>query len=231
MMTDTSINDKSGHRRRLKERFLIDGGNSMADYELLEFLLMMAIPRRDVKPIAKELLRKFGSFSDVIYANPNDLMQVKWVKENTCALFQLVAAAVKRVCQCKMKSDDVPLLPTIDAVVDYCRAAIAYAEVEELHVIFLDTSFKLLGVELLRKGTLTDVSISPREVVLAALDKKASNIILVHNHPSDNIKPSDNDIRVTAKINEACNLMGIKLQDHIIIGKSDFFSFLRHKML
>lgn len=226
-----NINDKSGHRQRLKQRFLADGGKSMADYELLEFLLMMSIPRRDVKPIAKELLRHFGSFADVIYAKPNDLMKIKWVKENTYVLFRLIAAAVKRICRENLSDSNIPILNNTEAVIDYCRATLAYSEVEELYVVFLDASLKLISIELLQKGTLTGVSVSPRELVRMALDKKAVNLIMVHNHPSDNVKPSENDIIVTGRIEQACDLMGIKLQDHIIIGKSNFFSFLNHKML
>lgn len=231
MADKTEINDKLGHRQRVKQRFLKDGGNSMADYELLEFLLMMSIPRRDVKPIAKELLRQFGSFANVIYAKSQDLMKTKWVKENTCVLFQLIAAAVKRICQENLNDSDIPILANTEAVVDYCRAILAYSEVEELYVIFLDASLKLISIEPLQKGTLTNVSISPREIVRLALDKKAANLIMVHNHPSDNVKPSENDIIVTGRVEQACDLMGIKLQDHIIIGKSNFFSFLNHKML
>jgi len=231
MADKMEINDKLGHRQRVKQRFLKDGGNSMADYELLEFLLMTAIPRRDVKPIAKELLRQFGSFANVIYASPQDLMKTKWVKENTCVLFQLIAAAVKRICRENLSDGNIPVLNNTEAVVDYCRAVLAYSEVEELYVIFLDASLKLISIELLQKGTLTGVTVSPREIVRQALDKKAANLIMVHNHPSDNVKPSENDITVTGRVEQACDLMGIKLQDHIIIGKSHFFSFLNHKML
>lgn len=231
MTNASSLNDTKGHRQRVKQRFLSDGGANMADYELLEFLLMMAIPRRDVKPIAKELLRRFGSFNNVIYARPQELMEVKWVKESTCVLFQLIVAAVKRICFQNLSDKEEPLLSNTDAVVDYCRAAIAYSEVEELYVIFLDATFRLISVELMQKGTLTGVSISPREIIRLAIDKKAANIIMVHNHPSDNVQPSTNDINVTGKVKEACDLMGLKLQDHIIIGKSNFFSFLKHKML
>lgn len=230
-MSEKIVNDTAGHRQRVKQRFLTDNGDNMADYELLEFVLMMAIPRRDVKPIAKELLRKFGSFANVIYADPQELTKVKWVKENTCVLFKLIAASIKRVCYQNLNESTMPFLLNTEAVVEYCRASLAYSEVEELHVIFLDSSMRLLDIELMQKGTITGVSVSPREVVKRAMDKKSSNIIMVHNHPSDNVMPSENDIYVTGRVNQACDLMGIKLQDHIIIGKSNFFSFLKHKML
>lgn len=230
-MAEDSINDKLGHRQRVKQRFLNDDGNNMADYELLEFLLMQAIPRRDVKPIAKELLRRFGSFAEVVFASPQELMKTKWVKDNVCVLFKLIAAAVKRICLQNLKDNSAPLLLNTEAVIEYCRATMAYAEVEELHVMFLDNSMQLLSVQLLQKGSLTGVAVSPREIIKTALEQKASNIIMVHNHPSDNIRPSENDIYVTGQVEKACDLMGIKLQDHIIIGKSDFFSFLKHKML
>lgn len=223
--------DKQGHRQRVHKRFNCNNGEAMADYELLEFLLMYSIPRRDVKPIAKELLRRFGSFVDVIYASDSELMQTKWVKSNTCDLFHLIVATIKRVCLNKLHDNQMPLLVSVDAVIDYCRAALAYSEVEELHVIFLDASCRLISAELLQKGTLTGVSASPREIVRMALDKKATQVILVHNHPSDNLTPSDNDIYVTGRIEQACEVFGIKLQDHIIIGKTGYFSFRAHKML
>lgn len=230
-MEDGSLHDRLGHRQRVRQRFLDDSAANMADYELLEFLLMQTIPRRDVKPIAKELLRRFGTFADVIYASPVDLMQTKWVKENTCALFKVISSAIKRVCLYKMNDEKNLKLATIDSIVEYCRACIGFASEEEFHIIMLDASCRLIGVELIQKGSLTSVSVSPRDIITVAMNKKAVSIILIHNHPSGNTKPSDADIYTTGRIEEACQLLGIKLQDHIIISKSEYFSFRQHKML
>ena len=230
-MADSLQNDKLGHRQRVRQRFLDGGVDRMADYELLEFLLMQTIPRRDVKPIAKELLRRFGTFADVIYASPADLMQTKWVKENTCALFKVINSAIKRVCLYKMHDEKNLRLATIDSVVEYCRACIGFAAEEELHVVMLDASCQLIGVELIQRGSLTGVTVSPRDIITVAMNKKAASIVLIHNHPSCNTKPSDADIYTTGRIEDACQLLGIKLQDHIIISKSEYFSFREHRML
>ena len=223
--------DVLGHRNRLEQRFLISFGDDMADYEFLEFVLTRAIPRRDVKPIAKELIRRFGTVANVFYAPEDKLMEVKWVKKSTVILFRIITASLKRVCWQTLSSSNTSVLFNIDVLIDYCRAAIAYAEVEELHIIYLDAGLKVVGTDLLQKGTLTSVSIAPREVVRQALEKKAPSIILVHNHPSDNLTPSEKDLRLTEKIAQACDLMGIKLQEHIIIGKSDYYSFREHYLI
>lgn len=223
--------DYLGHRQRLRERFLKSEGNDMPDYELLELLLMMAIPRKDVKPIAKELLRKFGSFANAITAPEHRLREVSGVKDSAITILKLVNAAAKRLSWENLASDNMPVLLNMDSLIDYCRSAFAYAEVEELHILYLDAKLKLIGNELVQKGSLSSVSVSPREVVKNALNKNAASIIMVHNHPSDSPKPSDNDIVITKKIAQACQLMGLKLQEHIIITKSDYYSFLEHGLI
>ncbi len=223
--------DNQGHRQRVKEKVVKDGVNNMADYELLEVLLMHAIPRRDVKPIAKELLRRFGSFAKVINAPLSELTKVNWVKKNTYILFQVIAAAVQRICRENLGDSNEISFLTDEALVDYCRATMAYAEVEQLRLIYLDADLKMIDDELLQKGTLSSVSVFPREIVAHALSKQAASIILVHNHPSDNVKPSMADKNLTEQIYRACKLMDIELQEHIIIGKTDYFSFAKSGIL
>lgn len=223
--------DYIGHRKRLRERFLKGEGNDMADYELLELLLMQAIPRKDVKPLAKELIRVFGSFANVVGAPEHRLREISGVKDSVITTLKLVMVAAKRLSWENLSSDDLPVLLNMDCLIDYCRSAFAYAEVEELHILYLNAKLKLIDNELIQKGSLSSVSISPREVVKRALNKNATSIIMVHNHPSGSPKPSDNDIIITKKISQACQVMGIKLQEHIIITKSDYFSFLEHKLL
>ncbi len=228
---DENKPDYLGHRQRLRERFLKSEGNDMPDYEMLELLLMLAIPRKDVKPIAKELLRKFGKFANVISAPEYRLREINGIKDSAVTVLKLVNAAAKRLSWENLASDDMPVLLNMDSLIDYCRSAFAYAEVEELHVLYLDAKLKLIGCELVQKGSLSSVGVSPREVVKNALNKNAASIIMVHNHPSGSPKPSGNDINITKKIEQACQLMGIKLQEHIIITKADYYSFLEHKLL
>lgn len=223
--------DYLGHRKRLRERFLKNEGSDMPDYELLELLLMQAIPRKDVKPLAKELIRHFGNFANVISAPEYQLREISGVKDNTIAMLKLVSAAAKRLSWENLASDDMPILLNMDSLIDYCRSAFAYAEVEELHILYLDTKLKLIANELVQKGSLSSVSVSPREVVKNALNKNATSIIMVHNHPSGSPKPSANDIALTKKVAQACQLMGLKLQEHIIITKADYYSFLEHGLL
>lgn len=223
--------DYIGHRQRLKQRFLLGGGRDMADYELLELLLTFAIPRQDVKPLAKELIHTFGSFAEVIAAPEHKLTALKGLKENSVILLKLINTAAQRLCWQNLASNDKPVLMNIDSLIDYCRCTIAYAEVEELYLLYLDSKLKIIESELIQRGTLSSVSVSPREIVTNALNKKASGLIMVHNHPSGSPKPSDNDLALTHQVTQACALMGIKLHEHIIITKSDYFSFLEHRLL
>ena len=217
--------DYIGHRERVRKKFLANNGKGMADYELLELLLMMAIPRRDVKPIAKELLRKFCSFANVVNALTNKLMEINYIKETSAVLLKSVAAAVQKICWENLANDDKPVLINIDTLVDYCRSSLAYSDVKELMIMYLDASLKLVDTEVLQKGSLTGVAVAPREIVQHALDKNVPNIIMVHNHPSGNVRPSENDCVLTRKIAQACELMGLKLQEHIIISRNGYFSF------
>lgn len=219
------IQDNAGHRQRVYKRFWKNNGEDMEDYELLEFILMQAIPRRDVKPIAKELLRKFGSFAKVMYAPVDELQQVSWVKDSACAHLKAIVASVKRICREQLRDQSSVFLKDIDALVEYARAVSAYEKNEELRIIYLDAALKVISDELMQKGTLTGVVASPRAIVTKAMENNAAGIILVHNHPSDNIKPSAQDDALTADVCEACRLMGVTLHDHIIIGRSRYYSY------
>lgn len=223
--------DYLGHRQRLKERFLRGEGRDMADYELLELLLTFAIPRRDVKPLAKKLVQTFGNFANVISAPEHSLKEVNGIKENSVTILKLVRTAAQRLSWQNLASDDLPVLLNIDSLIDYCRSAIAYSDVEELHLLYLDAKLKIIGCELIQRGSVTAVSASPREIVKNAINKNATGLIMVHNHPSGSPKPSDNDISLTKKVAQACQLMSIKLHEHIIITRSDYFSFLEHQLL
>lgn len=227
-MAENVTNDEPdylGHRERLRRRFLLGGGRDMPDYELLELLLTIAIPRRDVKPLAKELIRKFGSFAEVVNAPLEELMLVKGVKENTAAVLRIVRECSVRSSWQSLKGMDAPVISDFDAMVDYCRSAMAYQTVEEFRIIFLNSKLYVIGEEIQQRGTVDQVAIHPREVIKSAMMHGASAMILVHNHPSGIVTPSKADMEITKRIKEAAESVSIRLFDHLIISKSSVYSF------
>lgn len=224
-MAENVTNDEPdylGHRERLRRRFLLGGGRDMPDYELL---LTIAIPRRDVKPLAKELIRKFGSFAEVVNAPLEELMLVKGVKENTAAVLRIVRECSVRSSWQSLKGTDAPVISDFDAMVDYCRSAMAYQMVEEFRIIFLNSKLYVIGEEIQQRGTVDQVAIHPREVIKSAMMHGASAMILVHNHPSGIVTPSKADMEITKRIKEAAEAVSIRLFDHLIISKSSVYSF------
>ena len=227
-MAENVTNDEPdylGHRERLRRRFLLGGGRDMPDYELLELLLTIAIPRRDVKPLAKELIMKFGSFAEVVNAPLEELMLVKGVKENTAAVLRIVRECSVRSSWQSLKGMDAPVISDFDAMVDYCRSAMAYQTVEEFRIIFLNSKLYVIGEEIQQRGTVDQVAIHPREVIKSAMMHGASAMILVHNHPSGIVTPSKADMEITKRIKEAAEAVSIRLFDHLIISKSSVYSF------
>lgn len=228
-MAENVTNDEPdylGHRERLRRRFLLGGGRDMPDYELLELLLLtIAIPRRDVKPLAKELIRKFGSFAEVVNAPLEELMLVKGVKENTAAVLRIVRECSVRSSWQSLRGMDAPVISDFDAMVDYCRSAMAYQTVEEFRIIFLNSKLYVIGEEIQQRGTVDQVAIHPREVIKSAMMHGASAMILVHNHPSGIVTPSKADMEITKRIKEAAEAVSIRLFDHLIISKSSVYSF------
>lgn len=216
--------DYLGHRARLRDRFLNGGGKSMADYELLELLLTYAIPRRDVKPIAKDIVRKFGSLAGAAKASVSQLVEVNGVKENTAVLLKVIQEAARRFSWAELSATDAPVISNWDAMIDYCRTEMSHLDIEEFRIIFLDVKFRVIGEEVMQRGTINQVAIHPREVVKMAMEKKASALILVHNHPSGDVKPSRADVEITKQIKQALEAINILLLDHIIISKYDYAS-------
>ncbi len=223
--------DYIGHRQRLRDRFLLSEGRDMADYELIELLLTLVIPRRDVKPLAKKLVQAFGSFAGVINASDYRVREINGVTEGVIMILKIIKTSSQRLTWQNLATDELPILMNVDNLVDYCRGSMAYAEVEELHLLYLDAKLKLQACELIQRGTTCSVSVSPREIVRRAISHNTSNIIMVHNHPSGSARPSESDILLTKTINQACRLMNIQLQEHLIITPADYFSFAQHKML
>ena len=223
--------DYIGHRQRLKERFKLGGGADMADYEMLELLLTLAIPRKDTKPLAKALIREFGSFAEVLSAEDDKLMSFNGLKENTILVFKIVREAALRMTWQKLSEQEAPVLTSYDAIVDYCRAASGYKDREEFRIIFLNTKNRIVAEEVQQRGSVNSVAIHPREVMRAAVMKGATAIIMVHNHPSGDVTPSRADIEVTKKIYEALATMDIRLIDHFIVSKNLVYSFNDHGLL
>lgn len=214
-----------GHRQRIRERFLKGGGAAFADYELLEAYLTIAIPRRDVKPLAKLLIAKFGSFAEVVSAKNEELLAVDGVGENTLFALKIIKEAAQRMSWEMLKDKDLPVIADMDALIDYCRMSMAYQDVEEFKLIYLNNKNQVIAEETQQKGTINHVSIHPREVVKSALDNHASAVIMVHNHPTGDTTPSRADIDVTKKVKEALASMNMVLHDHVIVSKYGCYSF------
>lgn len=213
----------TGHRNRLRHRFLSQGHAALADYELLEMLLFMAIPRRDVKPLAKEMLDRFGSFAAVISADAELLMQHKGMGETAAAALKIVAGSAVRMSQEQVLEK--PVLSNWQALQDYVRAAMVHNSVEQFRILFLNRKNIVIADEIQGQGTVDHTPVYTREVVKRALELGASALILVHNHPSGDPKPSKGDITMTRDIQDACHKLDIKIHDHLIVGKRGTSSF------
>jgi DNA repair protein RadC len=206
-----------GHRQRLRERFRSAGSDAVSDYELLELVLFRAIPQRDVKPLAKSLIEKFGSFGEVVAAPAARLAEVKGLGEAAITELKIVAAAAQRLARGEVKRR--PVLSSWSSVLDYCRAAMAFAEKEQFRILFLDKRNQLITDELQQVGTIDHTPVYPREVVKRALELSATAVILVHNHPSGDPTPSTADIQMTKAIVDIAKPLGISVHDHLIVGK------------
>ena len=211
------------HRKRLRQRFLEGGASAMPDYELLELLLFSAIPRCDVKPVARRLLDTFGDFARVLSAPRERLMEVRGVGEAVVLELKVVEAASQRMARSKVIRREV--LSSWDALLDYCHTTMAHRETEQFRVLYLDRKNVLIADEEQAKGTVDHVPVYPREVAKRALELNASALILVHNHPSGDPTPSQSDIDMTAQMEMACSALGITVHDHLIVGKSRELSF------
>jgi DNA repair protein RadC len=218
-----------GHRERLRARFREAGSEALADYEMLELLLFRAIPQRDVKPLAKMLLEKFGSFAEVISAPPDRLKEVDGLGEAAVTEFKIVAAAAQRLAKGEVRKR--PVLSSWSSVLDYCRTAQAFAEKEQFRILFLDKRNQLIADEVQQQGTIDHTPVYPREVVKRALELSATAIILVHNHPSGDPTPSQADIQMTKAIVQIATPLGISVHDHIIVGKNGHTSLKGMKLI
>ena len=212
-----------GHRDRLRARFREQGAAALADYELLELALFRALPRRDTKPLAKALLKRFGSLSEVLAAPPERLKEVSGVGEVVAGELKLIKAFAERLAAEAVRKR--PVLGSWSALLEYCRAAMAFEEREQFRILFLDKRNALIADEVQQKGTVDHTPVYPREVMRRALELSATAIILVHNHPSGDPTPSRADIQMTETIVQVGKPLGVTVHDHLIIGREGHASF------
>ncbi len=212
-----------GHRKRLRQRFLRDMGRTMDDYELLELLLTQALPRSDVKPLAKEIINKFGNFGNVIAADIESLKKIHGLGEAALVAIKLNCTGSLRLL--KQEAFKGHVISGWDKLLDYCQAAMGREKIEQFRLLFLDKRNTLIADEIQQQGTIDHTPLYTREVIKRALELHATSIIMVHNHPSGDPTPSKNDIAMTRQIKDAGSKLGISLHDHIIIGHGSYISF------
>ncbi len=217
-----------GHRLRMRQRLLKAGPESLADHEMLEMALFIALPRRDTKPIARALLARFRTFGGVLGAPPSELMGVDGIGEAGAAALKLVQAAALRMMRKELSTR--PVLSSWNQLTDYLTASMEHERTEHFRILFLDGRNKLLADEVQGYGTINHAPAYPREVVRRCLDLHATAVILAHNHPSGEPAPSREDVSVTADIVRAAATMGIAVHDHIIVGKGKWLSFRAEKL-
>jgi DNA repair protein RadC len=219
----------TGHRERLRARFLTGGFESLHDYELLELLLTYAIPMQDVKPFAKDLLSTFRSFAGVLDASPNELVKVKGLGEYSATLIRVVKACAEYYLKEEaIKRQSIPSLPVL---VDYCRTSMGGLKDEQFRVIFLNSQNEIIAEETIQEGTVDQTVVYPRKVLEGALKHKATGLILVHNHPSGKLTPSTADRELTRAIIQAAQPLAITVHDHLIIAKQGYYSMAEHHLI
>ncbi len=216
--------DYIGHRKRIKERILTKGANSLTETDLLEALLTYSIPRKDVKPIAKSLLRRFSTLRNVLDANENILMETKGIKESSVALFKLVEGICFQMLHPSQQK--ATYLDSWPLVLDFARLHLAHLEEEALLCLFLGPTKKLIKHEILDIGTPSYIDIPAHKIINLCVTLKASFLILVHNHPSGNFHPSSEDIKANNQLMEKLKSIDIRLIDHLIIGNNQIYSML-----
>jgi DNA repair protein RadC len=218
-----------GHRERLRERFHAAGPDALSDYELLEMALYPALPRRDTKPLAKTLLKTFGSFAEVIHAPVARLREIDGIGEASINQLKLIAAATHRIAKGEIKRSIA--LSSWNDVIGYCRSSMAFADKEQFRLLFLDKRNQLIADEVQQTGTVDHTPVYPREVIKRALEFSATALILVHNHPSGDPTPSQADIQMTKAIIDIAGPLGISVHDHIIVGKNGHASLKGMKLI
>lgn len=214
--------DQLGHRKRLRNRLLEGGEKALADYELLEAILFAALARGDTKPLAKRLIATFGNFAGVLNASPSALMRVDGVGEGVVGAIKVVEAAASRLAL--ERAQEGQIFDGWQDVIDFCHIKLAHRQVEEFHLLFLNKKNRLIAHEIRAIGTVDHTPVYVREVVKRGLELEATALILVHNHPSGDPKPSKADIEVTHQIQRAAAPLDIEVHDHLIFSKAGHYS-------
>lgn len=228
--------DSQGHRERIKEKFLKNGIDGFAEYEILELLLTYCIPRKDTKPIAKELLNKFKSLDNVFKADFDKLSAIDGLGKNSIVFFKLIGDLPSIIYKDELKNKKLVDKETLkisnkDILLKYLRNKIGYEEIEKFYVLYLSSSNEVIEFEENSVGTLDRSSVYPREIYKKIINLNAKSVILAHNHPSDNITPSKCDIELTNEIAKGLKNFGALLIEHIIITKNSYFSFLEEGLI
>ena len=217
-----AAHDPSGHRSRLRKRLLEGGIDALGDHEVIEFLLMTAIPRRDVKPLARALIQRFGSLAGVLNAPAETLAKHPGMGEASAAALRIVAVAARRLARQEVREQ--PVLSSWQALIDYLTIDMAHLTRERVRILYLNARNMLILDEHVGDGDLDEAAIHPRQVIHRAMDIGAAALILVHNHPSGTPEPSRADIQITYRIAEAGRLLGVTVHDHVIIGRGGHVS-------
>ena len=212
----------AGHRDRLRRRFMQGGSDAVADYELLELILFLAVLRQDTKQLAKDLIERFGGFAEVMSAPEARLLEVKSAGPSVVTAIKTVAAASERLLRERL--DEKPILSSFQAVIDYCQVAMGRLPIEQFRVLFLDKQNVLIQDEVQGEGTIDQTPAYPREVVRRALELGVTAVILAHNHPSGDPKPSKADVTLTKAIAKAGEAIGVEVLDHVIVGRKGHVS-------
>lgn len=213
----------SGHRDRLRAKLLKRGAGALEDYEVLEVLLMAFIPRRDVKPVAKALMKEFGSLSALLAAPPEDLVKVDGIGETVAAYLKAVAEIGSRAAAETLKGREA--ISSWSALTAYVQRELQHEKREQFRVLFLDRKNQILKDEVMGRGTVDHAPVYPREIARRALELQASALILVHNHPSGDPKPSRADIDITRELIDALEPFDITVHDHLVVGTTGVVSF------
>lgn len=212
------LSDTSGHRARLRQRLFEGGPDALLDHELVEYLLALALPRRDTKPLAKKLIRDFGGVGGLLSADPQAIARTSELSEGAVAAIKIAEAAALRLLKAGVQGR--PVLGSWQSLLDYLHADMAHRPVERVRVLFLNAKNMLIRDEAMSEGSVDEAAVYVREVMRRALDYHASAIILVHNHPSGDPQPSSQDIKLTREIVEAGRHLGVAVHDHIVIGSA-----------
>ena len=220
-----------GHRERLRKRYIKSGLEGFNDYEVLELLLTYSIARKDVKPIAKELIEKFGTIDEIAKSDVKSLLEVDGIGEGSAVFLKLIGDIALTLYREKIEDKDILTIKSKNILLSYLRGEIGHSPREEFKILFLDISNKLIASETLFSGTIDKSAIYPREIVERVIKNRAKSVIFAHNHPSGNISPSKKDIELTQYMYDSLKLLEIRLLDHIIVTKNSYFSFLEEGLI